>query len=580
MMNTTTTTTASASLAPDSTTLVASGRINRVRDALPGVVYPKQQELDHYVNEGVLGVETLADGFRQSVERYPTNIALAGPGVSITYSELDELSTRLAGALLSQGLQPLDRVMFQLNNSEHLIVAFLACVKAGLIPVCTLAAHREREIGYLAELADAKLHIVQGDDPKFDTVAFARKMQQQSSSLKWIMQVGGEPQTGILHQPTLIEEQAFPAACKQLEAVQLDPFQAAVFQLSGGTTGVPKIIPRFHNEYLYNMRAVAAWLDYRPEDVLFMPQPMIHNLNMGCCFGPFLMTGGTVTVAPDLQPETLVSLIETTRPTWMMLGGPIIARLETAIHAGRVDLSNARGVIVANSAAKLKQLLGVPVHNVFGITEGVIMFTHRDDPQEALDTTNGRPVSALDQVRILVPGTEQDVEPGQTGEPAFKGPYTIHGYYSAEERNRETFTSDGFYRSGDLMYTKVINGVTHYVFCGRLKDLVSRGGEKINCEEVEMGVAGHPAVAAVAAVGYPDPVFDERLCAAIVLRDGFQAPTVAELGAFLEAYGLAKFKWPERIEVLESFPLTAAGKLSKDKLRELVSERAQQTRSA
>lgn len=576
-MNTITTTASSDSTATASR---VSSRLTRVRNALQGVVYPRQSELDHYVNEGVLGFETLADGFRQSVQRYPANIALAGPGVRISYRELDELSTRLAGALLCQGLQPLDRVMFQLNNSEHLIIAFLACIKAGLIPVCTLAAHREREIGYLAQLADARLHIVQGDDPKFDTIAFARKMQEQAPSLKWIMQIGGEPQAGILHQQALIEGQPLEDGRRRLEAVELDPFQAAVFQLSGGTTGVPKIIPRFHNEYLYNMRAVAAWLNYQPDDVLFMPQPMIHNLNMGCCFGPFLMTGGTVTVAPDLQPETLVSLIETTRPTWMMLGGPIIARLETAIHAGRIDLSDARGVIVANSAAKLKQLLGVPVHNVFGITEGVIMFTHRDDPEEALNTTNGRPVSPLDQVRILVPGTEQDVEPGQTGEPAFKGPYTIHGYYSAEERNRETFTSDGYYRSGDLMYTKVIDGVTHYVFCGRLKDLVSRGGEKINCEEVEMGVAGHPAVAAVAAVGYPDPVFDERLCAAIVLRDGFQAPTVAELGTFLENYGLAKFKWPERIEVLEAFPLTAAGKLSKDKLRELVSERIQQSRSA
>lgn len=557
----------------------AGARLTQVAAPIPGVVYPRQSELDRYVAQGALGFETLVDGFSSVVRQFPDNVALLGPDLHVTYAQLDSLSTRLAGAFLKQGLQPLDRVIFQLRDSEQLVIAFFACLKAGLIPICTMAAHREREIGYLAELGEAKLHIVQGDDAKFDSVAFARKMQALTPSLRLIMQVRGEPQAGVLLQDGLIAGISLDEAQALLADVCLDPFQVAVFQLSGGTTGVPKIIPRFHNEYLYNMRAVANWLGFEPDDTLFMPQPMVHNLNMGCCFGPFLMTGGTVTVTPDLLPETLISLIATTRPTWLMLGGPIIARLESAIHEGRVDLSNARGVIVANSAAKLQKLLGVRTHNIFGITEGVIALTHRDDPDEAHATTNGRPVSEFDEIRIVVPGTEQDAQPGEIGEPVFKGPYTIHGYYNAEERNRETFTSDGYYRSGDLMYTKLIDGKTYYVFCGRLKDLVSRGGEKINCEEVEMAVSGHPAVAAIAAVGYPDPVFDERLCVALVLRQGFTVPTVAQLGEFLQDYGLAKFKWPERIEVLEAFPLSASGKLSKERLREIVKENVERERA-
>lgn len=551
-------------------THLGAPRKTGVTAPLPGVVYPPQNDLERYVAEGVLGFETLVDGFRDAAAKYPANVALLGPRLRMTYAELDAKTTRLAAALLETGLVPLDRVVFQLGDSEQLVMAFLACLKAGLIPICTLAAHREREIGYLGSLAEARLHIVQGDDPKFDGVAFARKMREVTPSLKWILQVRGEPQDGVLHLEQLIESVSEAQAVARLGEVVLDPFQVAVFQLSGGTTGVPKIIPRFHNEYLYNMRAVADWLGYRSDDVLFMPQPMVHNLNMGCCFGPILMSGGTVTVAPDLRPETLISLIETTRPTWLMLGGPIIARIESALKGGRMDLSNARGVISANSAPKLRALLGVPVYHIFGITEGVIMFTHPDDPAEALDTTNGRPVSTLDEVRILVPGTEEPAAPGEIGEPAFKGPYTIHGYYRAEERNRETFTSDGYYKSGDLMQAKRIGDKTYYVFCGRLKDLVSRAGEKINCEEVEMAVAGHPAVAAVVAVPYPDPVYDERLCAVLILREGYAAPTVQELGAYLQDYGLAKYKWPERIEIVSEFPLTASGKLSRQALRDHV----------
>ncbi|WP_084688331.1 AMP-binding protein [Paraburkholderia oxyphila] len=550
----------------------SAGRPAHVLDPIAGVVYPAQADLDRYVAEGALGFETLADGFRTIAARYPENVALLGPGLRMTYAELDSKSTRLGAALLAQGLQPLDRVVFQLGNSAQLVIMFLACVKAGLIPICTLAAHREHEIGYLANLADAKLHFVQGDDPKFDDIAFAREMQQRAPSLKLILQARGEPRDGVLHLDHLIDSIDEEAAAARLAEVTLDPFQVAVFQLSGGTTGVPKIIPRFNNEYLYNMRACAQWLDYRPSDVLFMPQPMVHNLNMGCCFGPFLMTGGTVTVAPDLAPETLISLIETTRPTWLMLGGPIIARIETAIQSGRLDFSKARGVIAANSAPKLRALVGVPAYHIFGITEGVIMFTHPDDPQEALDTTNGRPVSPWDSIRLLGPGTEEPVKFGEIGEPAFKGPYTIHGYFRAEDRNKETFTSDGYYRSGDLMEERLIDGKRYFVFRGRFKDLVSRGGEKINCEEVEMAVAGHPSVAQVVAVPYPDPVFDERLCAVLILREGHAEPSLAELGAYLKDYGLAKFKWPERIEVVDTFPLTASGKLSRQSLREMVAQ--------
>jgi 2,3-dihydroxybenzoate-AMP ligase len=542
-------------------------------EPLSGVVYPNAAELREYVEQGVLGFETLVDGFKSVCHRYPGNVALLGPAFRITYQELDSHTDRLAAALLARGLQPLDRVVFQLGDSEQLVIAFLACLKAGLIPICTLAAHREREIGYLANLAEAKLHIIQGDDAKFDDVGFAKKMQTAVPSLKWILQARGPAQAGMLHLQTLIDSVSAAEAEAHVAKIFLDTFQVAVFQLSGGTTGVPKIIPRFHNEYLYNMRAVASWLEYRAADVLFMPQPMVHNLNMGCCFGPFLMTGGTVTVAPNLLPETLVSLIETTHPTWLFLGGPIIARLDQALKSGRIDLSQARGVLAANSARKLRELLRVRVHQVFGITEGVIMFTHRDDPIEALDTTNGRPVSQWDRVKILVPGCEQRVQVGEIGEPAFKGPYTTHGYYRAEDRNRETFTRDGFYLSGDLMQEKIIDGKSYYVFCGRIKDLVSRGGEKINCEEVEMAVAGHPAVAAVSCVSYPDPVLDERLCAVLILREGFAPPTVPELGQYLLEFGLAKFKWPERIEIVDAFPISSSGKLNKADLRAFVARK-------
>src|SRR5205823_3216628 len=224
------------------------------------------------------------------------------------------------------------------------------------------------------------------------------------------------------------------------------------------------------SEYAYNMRCVARWLDYRADDVMFVPMPMMHNLNMGCCFGPMLLTGGAVAVAPNVQAETLIGVMQEFRPTWMVLFGPLVAKLERAVSDGRLHFGHVRGIVTTSGAARMRELLGAPVYQIFGMTEGVIMLTRDGDPQAALDATVGRPVSRLDSVRILVPGTEEPAAPGEIGEPVFKGPYTTHGYYRAEERNREAFTSDGHYRSGDLMQERRIDGKTFYVFCGRLKD--------------------------------------------------------------------------------------------------------------
>jgi non-ribosomal peptide synthetase component E (peptide arylation enzyme) len=418
------------------------------------------------------------------------------------------------------------------------------------------------------------MHFVQGDDAKFDDVAFAERMRGEIPSMQWTVQARGAKRGSALHLREQLEAMPLARARALLAEVRLDPFQVAVFQLSGGTTGVPKIIPRFHNEYVYNMRAVARFAGYRADDCLFMPMPMMHNLNMGCCFGPFLLTGGTIALATAMTPEALGHVFRQNRPTWTAIAGPILEKLKPAIASGALPLDRLRGVISANNAPALRQLLKANVRHIFGMTEGVIMLTSPEDPQVVQDTMVGRPVSPLDQVKIFRTGTEEEItQEGEIGECAFAGPYTIHGYYDAAERNAQAFTSEGFYRSGDLMLFRDIGGRRYYQFCGRTKDVVDRAGEKVNSEEVEHLVASHPAIAAAAVVGMPDKVYGERVCTFVTLREGATAPTVAELGAFLQGQGLAKFKWPERIEVLPELPLTNAGKLSKPALKQLITDK-------
>ncbi len=536
---------------------------------MEGVVYRPDERTRKYLEAGVLTRETLVDGFRAAFEQHADRPALVGPGGNFSYAELDDVTDRLAGALLAIGLQPLDRAIFQLGNSNETLFLLLACIKAGIIPVCTLAAHREHEIGYLGQLSEARVHFVQGDDPKFDDVAFANKMREQLPDMRWIVQAHGTPRGGALSLWQLVEGMPRADARQRLQTITHDPFQVAIFQLSGGTTGVPKIIPRVHNEYLYNMRAVGRFHGYSAQDMLFGPLPMMHNLNTVCCYGPMLLAGASCLVSRSLQADELVALLREHQPTWGTMG-PVLARIQPALESGELKLTRFRGAIAPNGSPKLSKLLGAPVRHVFGMTEGVVTFTRPEDPQEVQDVMVGAPISEFDEIKLFVPGTEQEIsEPGVDGECAFAGPYTIHGYYKAE-RNKQTFTSHGMYRSGDLMSFRDIDGKRYYQFKGRTKDLISRGGEKINCEEVENLVRRHPDVADVQLCAMPDPVYGERACAFVIPYAGHTAPSVAQLGAFLQQEGLAKFKWPERVEALTEFPVTSSGKRSKALLKDLI----------
>ena len=546
----------------------------RVRPSklLEGVRYPDEDRLRRYVAEGYLSGETLVDAFRQSFRQHHDRLALVGPEGEITYGKLDEQTDRLGAALLVLGLKPLDRAVFQCGNSNELLLAFLGCLKAGIIPLCSLQAFRKLEIGYLGNLCEARLHVVQGDDPKFDDVAFAEEMQAEVPSLAFILQARGVRRGRAALLKDLIRDMPVERAREILAEVEHEPFQAAVFQLSGGSTGVPKIIPRFQNEYLYNMRAVAAFNRYTRDDVLFFPTPYMHNLNMGCFFGPFLLSGATVTVAPDISEDTLQALVRDYEPTWFGVAGPILHRIAPELLRGTAADKARRNFIAPKNAANLTRLTGSPTHHIFGMTEGVIMFTRPEDPQEIREQSTGYPVSAADEVRIVHPGTEDDMAEGEVGEALFRGPYTIRGYYKSEKEDGTRFTADGFYRSGDLMSSQVVNGKRYYFFRGRIKDVVDRGGEKINAEELENVINEHPAILATAVVGMPDKVYGERVCAFVLLKPTAVAAgmTLSDLTRYLEQAGLAKFKWPERLEIIPEFPLTASGKLSKVILRDRI----------
>jgi non-ribosomal peptide synthetase component E (peptide arylation enzyme) len=278
----------------------------------------------------------------------------------------------------------------------------------------------------------------------------------------------------------------------------------------------------------------------------------------------FWFAGARVVLHPSTRGSQVFPLIEEHRVTHIHVVPALLIKWlnDPAIHDH--DLSSVR--VIQSGGQRLqpetrllaeKLLPSCTVQENFGMAEGLLMFVRLDDPPEVRLETVGRPICPDDEVR-LVDENGDDVADGEVGELLCRGPYTLRGYFRAPEHNARAFTPDGFYRSGDLMRR---HPTGNYVVAGRSKDLINRGGEKISAEEVENLILGHPAVQNVACIPVPDDVLGERMCACIVPRT--EAPTLAELVAFLRRHEIAAFKLPERLEVLDAFPLSPIGKVSK-----------------
>jgi non-ribosomal peptide synthetase component E (peptide arylation enzyme) len=503
----------------------------------------------------------------------PNKWALISQERRMTYAEFDAASERLGAALLGLGLAPGDRALFQMGTVIETAIALFGCFKAGVVPVCSLPQYREIEMGELARRSEAKVWFVQADFSAFDLAGFAVKLAAGFPGIREIIVARGAPVAGTRSFDALIDAQSLETARAKLDGVSIGIEDVLAFQLSGGTTGVPKIIPRFHGEYMGQARDWARRNAMDSNMVALYALPLIHNAGQIASLFPTVLLGGSVVLMLRMDPKAFFDWIGRERVTHSLNIGPAAAQVLDYADAARHDLSSIRLLTSFNRSAILQQHLGVPCCNIFGITEGLLMCSAPDDPSEARFKTVGRPMSQHDEIRLLEPGAEREVSFGKIGELCFRGPSTTRGYFRMPEVNQSSFTSDGFFRTGDMMMAHRIGGMVCYSFEGRIKDNIDRGGEKFGAEEVENLICQHPDVADAKVVAIPDRIYGEKACAYLLMRHGATAPSVKTLGEYLISLGLAKFKLPERIELIDAFPVTRVGKVDKAALRKLVANK-------
>ena len=524
-----------------------------------------------YRERGYWEDKSLAQEFAIVFKKYSDRVAVIDSEAQLSYAELDGESTNLALNLVDLGLKPLDRVVIQLPNINEFVVLYLALQKIGCIPIAALVTHRFGEISQFVELSGAVACVTPSASDAFDFPNMVSRIKADSDQLRHAI-VLGEADEGFLSLRDLIENPA-PMSPDALDRIEIDPSDPAVFQLSGGTTGIPKLIPRTHNDYAYNSKQAARATEVTADSRLLIVPPIAHNLPLACPgVQGYLFNGASVVLTTSGRGHDVFELIQAHRVTHV-IGVP-------ALHIGwindpeieKYDLSSV--LMIGSGGQRLQPEVRLRmrecypnafVQENFGMAEGTLMFVSKNDSEDAQLETVGRPICPDDEVRLL-DEDDNEVAMGEIGELCCRGPYTLRGYFGVPEHNARAFTSDGFYRSGDLMRQHPSG---NYMVEGRIKDLINRGGEKISAEEIENLILQYPAVRNVACVPMPDPRLGERMCSFVVLHEGATLE-FSQLIEFLETKEIAKFKLPERLEVVDEFPVSAFGKVSKKTLVEMI----------
>jgi mycobactin salicyl-AMP ligase len=526
---------------------------------LDGFVPFPEERAATYRAAGYWTGRTLDSILTDAALRWPDRIAVldAKGGAGFSYADLDEQANRAGAGLRALGVAPGDRVLLQLPNGCAFAVALFGLLRAGAIPVMCLPGHRAAELGHFATVSEATGLLIPDVTTGFDYPAMARALVEDHPALEHVI-VDGDP--GPFTSWTHLRDHA-PVDPPETRA---DPGSPALLLVSGGTTGTPKLIPRTHNDYVFNATASAELCRLVSDDVYFVVLSAGHNFPLACPGLLGAMTVGATTVfGTDPSPEaafaaiaehgvTVTALVPALAKLWAQACDwePVTPKSLRLLQVGGARLE-------PDDARSIRAALTPGLQQVFGMAEGLLNYTRLDDPPEVVDHTQGRPLCADDELRV-VDAAGDPVAPGEEGELLIRGPYTLNGYFRAERDNARSFDPRGFFRSGDLIRLRPDG---YLVVTGRVKDVICRGGETISAADLEEQMLRHPAIFVAAAVPLPDQYLGEKICAAVV----FTGPevTLAELNAYLDERGVASHARPDVLVAMPTLPTTPIGKVDK-----------------
>src|ERR1700741_4415449 len=502
----------------------------------------------------------------EAVAKAPDKVAIVADRADreqaprFTYRDLERLADRAAGSLLRLGVGRGDVVAVQLPNWWEFVVTAFACSKVGAVMNPVMPILRERELGYILNFCQAKIFIVPKTYRGFDYAAMAQGMRGDLPNLKHVIVVDGEGEGSFERTLLASEADTHPAG--------LGPDDMAVLMFTSGTTGEPKGVMHTSNSLIACCKALSGRFGLDFSDVLLVASPVGHMTGYAAIVLLSVYLGGTMILQDVWEAKHGVGLMAREGVTYTAASTPFLSDICEAVKAGAPRPRSLRSflcggapipsVLIERAAGEL----GLKVCSLWGMTE--VLAGTLTEPARAAEksaSTDGRSLEGM-EIRIA----DSEGRPVKTGEPGrllVRGAQMFKGYYKRPDL--QTFDGEGWFDSGDLAY---MDKDGYIRISGRVKDILIRGGENVPVVEIENLLYKHPAVSAVAVVGFPDARLGERGCAFVVTRPG----TTIDLAAVQNYLGdakMAKQFWPERVEVVTELPRTASGKIQKFKLKEI-----------
>jgi cyclohexanecarboxylate-CoA ligase len=521
---------------------------------------------DHFREAGYWLDKTVDQLLTEAAARMPDKISIVADRADreqvrvFSYRELEGLAERAASSLRKLGVGPGDVVTVQLPNWWEFVVTAFACSKIGAILNPVMPILRERELLYILKFCEAKVFIIPKLYRGFDYSMMAEGLRAELPHLKHLIVVDGEGCSSF--------ERTLLAAEPAGKNLGLRPDDMSVLMFTSGTTGEPKGVIHTSNSLIGCTKALTERFGLDVSDVLLVASPVGHMTGYAAVVLLSVYLGGTMVLQDVWEPKRGVSLMAREGVTYTAASTPFLSDICDAVKAGAPRPASLRSflcggapipsVLIERAASEL----GIKVCSLWGMTE--VLSGTLTEPSRASDkspTTDGRALEGM-EVRI-VDFDGKPVPTGQSGRLLVRGCQMFVGYYKKPEL--KTFDAEGWFDSGDLAY---MDGEGYVRISGRVKDVLIRGGENVPVVEIENLLYKHPAVAAVAVVGYPDARLGERGCAFIVPTAGTTVD-LAAMQAYLAECKMAKQFWPERVELVTELPRTASGKIQKFKLREV-----------
>lgn len=520
---------------------------------------------DRYRQQGWWNNESLLACFDRAVQQTPAKIAvIAAAEVRLSYRELGQKVAQVAAGLAKAGVGKGDVVSIQLPNCAEFVVVHLAANRLGAVTNPLLPTYRARELSYILAKARTKVVVVPAEHRGFDFQGLYQNLVPALPELGAVFVVGGDPREGM----RAYEELLLQGECSGGPVLDGNDLVALIF--TSGTESSPKGVVHTHNTMMYGTREMAGLLGLTSDDIVWAPSPIAHGTGFQWGVRQAITLGATLVLQDEWDVDKALKLIQQERCSFVISATPFVAMLLESPKLGQVDLSSLRifgcagAPIPRQMGERARQQIGCTLIGMWGMSECFVgSASAPSDPEEKLWASDGRAMPGA-ELAIFDDDHKQQLPPGEVGELATRGPHVALGYFNDPERTAATFSPEGWLFSGDLA-TMDPQGYIRIV--GRKKDIINRGGLKISAREIEDLLLEHPKVARVAIVPVPDARLGEKCCACVVTRDGAQIG-LAELTDFLLECGVAKYKLPEFVAILDDLPMTPSGKVQKFHLRD------------